>query len=287
VTGRRGAASRGVGAVEDVEQGAPAPTGPGSIEGPAVQAGLPRVDGDVEDGGRSGGLPGLGIAEARPAERVVERAGDGEHRVADHLGLEPGRGLAPEEAVTRVVLHRRGVEPRRLAIRGRRDDQPVHRLHAPSPRDHLRGEPVEELRMRRRTAIEAEVARRLDQSRPEVRLPEPIDDDAGEQWVARVGDPAGQPLPPLGLGGIGGEAENPRRDRPATRPPRGGRPRQAGRDCRGSRAASPALRGGVTTNARRAEAAREERVDSISRSRPARSARRSSGRAAASAVGWT
>ena len=99
------------------------------------------------------------------------------------------------------------VKPRRLAIGGRRDDQPVHRLDAPAVRDHLGGEPVEQLGVRGSPAIEPEIAGRLDQSRSEMCLPEPVDHDPREQRISRAGDPRRQPLAPPGLRCVGGQAE--------------------------------------------------------------------------------
>ena len=61
----------------------------------------------------------------------------------------------------------------------------MDRLEAPALGDQLGGEPVEQLGVRRPAAVEAEVARRLDQARAEVGLPEPVDDHAGEQRIAR------------------------------------------------------------------------------------------------------
>ena len=61
--------------------------------------------------------------------------------------------------------------------------------------------------MRRAAAVEAEVARGLDQAAPKCGLPEPVGDDPGEERVARAGDPPGQAFPAVGLGGVGRETE--------------------------------------------------------------------------------
>ena len=89
------------------------------------------------------GLDDLLVAEAGSAELVVEDPRDREHRVANHLGFQSSRCLAPEQAVTRVALVRGWFEPRSLAVGGRADDQPVHRFETKAPRDHLAGEPIE------------------------------------------------------------------------------------------------------------------------------------------------
>ena len=51
----------------------------------------------------------------------------------------------------------------------------------PAVRDELAGQPIEQLRMRRPFAASAEVARRGDDAAAHVKLPEPIDFDAGQQ----------------------------------------------------------------------------------------------------------
>ena len=56
-----------------------------------------------------------------------------------------------------------------------------------------RGQPVEQLGVRGRAAVEAEVAGRLDQARSEVCLPEPVDHDPREERVLRAGNPRRQP----------------------------------------------------------------------------------------------
>ena len=55
--------------------------------------------------------------------------------------------------------------------------------------DELGGQPVEQLRMRRRRALIAEVARRADDAAAEVVLPEAVDHHAGRQRVLGRGDP--------------------------------------------------------------------------------------------------
>ena len=59
---------------------------------------------------------------------------------------------------------------------------------APVIRDELAGQPVEQARVRRRRAVDAEVARGADQPAAEVVVPEPVDDHAGEQGAASVFD---------------------------------------------------------------------------------------------------
>ena len=73
--------------------------------------------------------------------------------------------------------------------------------------DQFGGQPVEQLRVRRLAAVEAEVAGRLDQPGAEVSLPEPVDDHPGEQRIARVGRSSRPVVDGARLRGVGGEAE--------------------------------------------------------------------------------
>src|SRR3954453_7495146 len=103
----------------------------------------------------------------------------------DLLGLEPARASTPQEAILGVLLEgdvARWVR-RRLAIGLGRHHEPVNLLEAPAFLDETIGEPVEELRMARRLAQVAKVARGRRQSAAEVILPETIHQDARRQRV--------------------------------------------------------------------------------------------------------
>ena len=62
-------------------------------------------------------------------------------------------------------------------------------LHAPVVLDQFDGEPVEQLGMRRRSSLAAEVEHRRYQRLAEVPRPDVIDRDARRQRMARVGEP--------------------------------------------------------------------------------------------------
>jgi len=62
-------------------------------------------------------------------------------------------------------------------------DQPVHGLEAPAAGDELRREPVEQLRMRRLGAVDAEVAGRVHEAGAEVVVPDAICHYAGRQRI--------------------------------------------------------------------------------------------------------
>ena len=70
-----------------------------------------------------------------------------------------------------------GVDPARLPVGGRGDDQPVQRLEAPAAVHELAGQPVEQLGMARRPRPGCRSPRRVrDQAGAEVRLPDPVDE---------------------------------------------------------------------------------------------------------------
>ena len=52
-------------------------------------------------------------------------------------------------------------------------------------------------------AVESEVVGGLDDARAEVVMPEPVDDDPGEERVRRMRQPLGQHPAAIGLGGVG------------------------------------------------------------------------------------
>src|SRR6185503_19299667 len=76
---------------------------------------------------------------------------------------------------------------------GRENNGADQRLLAPALRDEFGGEPVEQLRVRGRRALRAEVLARLDESTAEDLLPHAIDGDAGDQGVVLVDQPAREP----------------------------------------------------------------------------------------------
>ena len=68
----------------------------------------------------------------------------------------------------------------------------MHRLDAPAALDEGMGQPVEQLGMRRRLAVLAEVARRRDDPPAEMLLPDPVDHHPGGQRVVGARDPPRQ-----------------------------------------------------------------------------------------------
>ena len=143
-------------------------------------------------------LPGdLGVdlrKRARPAGRIAQFAGDGQHAVAQLLGFEAARREPREIGVL-------GIDPvQRVAIRifagalvsRRVQDHAMHGLHAPAMLDEERRQPVQQLRVRRLSAHLAEIIGVRRQAPAEMVLPDSIDHDAGRQRVAGIRDPPRQ-----------------------------------------------------------------------------------------------
>ena len=119
-------------------------------------------------------------------------AGDGEHGVADLLGIEAARGDVPEQAVLGIgELRLRGDGIRRGLHVGRAgDDEAVELLETPSIFHEPLREPVEQLGVRGLLAERAEVARIHREAVAEVELPHAVHDDARGERILRLGEPA-------------------------------------------------------------------------------------------------
>ena len=136
----------------------------------------------------------------------------------------------------------------------------MERLEPPAVRDVPAGQPVEQLGMRRRAAVEAEVAGRGDDPLAEVVVPDPVDHHPRRQRIGRVADPARQGEPALALGGVLRRARAAGRSRrPPREPPR--RPAASGRrgGARGSGRAGRTCRRRSTSSSRAGPAARAAR----------------------------
>ncbi len=68
----------------------------------------------------------------------------------------------------------------------------MDRLLAPASVHELAGQPVEQLGMTGGRSLGAEVVVGLDQAAAEIRLPDPVDDDAGRERIAAIDQPARQ-----------------------------------------------------------------------------------------------
>ncbi len=134
-----------------------------------------------------GPVPGLDRRErVTPRASEIEVAGDGQHGVADRLGIEPPSREAPEPAIVGIDCGVVRVEIARELVGLGKEDLAVDRLDRPAAGDEPGGEPVEQLGMGRRLAAEPEVGRRGDDSPAEVVLPDPVDHDTWRQGIARA-----------------------------------------------------------------------------------------------------
>ena len=142
-------ARRGRGALDErVEAAPPERLAVVALVGLRVAAGV---------GHRLPDVVGLVGAHALAAERRHEQAAHGERVVADHLGVEAEARAARVKAVLRVGGNflRRGL--RVLPVGRGGHEQLQELLHVPALLAERDGQPVEQLRVRRRFALRAEV----------------------------------------------------------------------------------------------------------------------------------
>src|SRR5205814_10144374 len=82
--------------------------------------------------------------------------------------------MPPPEAIGGVGLDVGFVDLVRLHVNGTRHDQLVDRLELPAVLDQFLCEIIEQFRMRRRIALDADVVRRANTTIPHLLLPKPI-----------------------------------------------------------------------------------------------------------------
>ena len=125
----------------------------------------------------------------------AEQTAGRERHVAHHLGLHSHARTAGEQPIVGVAFVESRAGRRGLAVGGREHNRAQDGLLAPLPADELRGEPVEQFRMRRHRALGAEVLARLDQTPAEDLLPESVDGDPRDERIVLVDEPAGEAQP--------------------------------------------------------------------------------------------
>ena len=132
------------------------------------------------------------------------------HRVADRLGLQPARRHLPKETIIRVNVEwisaltidvRGNLDVAALLPGSRRQDQSVQFFQAVATVAKPDGEPLQQLRVRRPAAVEAQVVRSVDQACAEVVMPDAVNDDSREERVVFMSDPRSELAPPLGFRG--------------------------------------------------------------------------------------
>ena len=156
--------------------------------------------------------------EPRSTHPQIELSGDEEHGVPQRLGLEPMGRVTPQQPRLSIGPLPRFRGKRRLPVGRGGHDQPVDMFERPRPqsiavgcarlldcrppgrRHQLRRQIVEQFWVRGLAAVASEVARSIDDSSPEVILPEAIDYDPGGQRIDRIGDPPGESHSTLAFG---------------------------------------------------------------------------------------
>ena len=156
----------------------------------AVIRGIDRLEGVV-----LGPVPVFNSGKWVPARPGgVEASGDGEHGVADRFGVEPTAGEAPEQAVAGIEGGIAGVGVAGELVGRREHDLPMDCLDRPSSGDEPGREPVEQLRVGRRLAADAEIRGRGDDPAAEMVLPCGIrlTHHPGRERMTGAGQPARQ-----------------------------------------------------------------------------------------------
>ena len=75
---------------------------------------------------------GLIGEHARSTEPLDQQAADRERVVANHLRRQPEARPAGQQPILRILFQQLRRDSRSLPVRGRRDDQPLHRAHVPA-----------------------------------------------------------------------------------------------------------------------------------------------------------
>jgi len=154
------------------------------------------------------GLPIQRAAESRPqvegrlerprrrsVQLLAQQSARGQHLVAHHLGGRPMPRAAREQPVVGIRRQRLRRHTRALAVGRRGDEQPQELLLVPASRDHLGGQPIKQLRMRRQLTLRTEFLACADEAGAENRLPQAVDEHARREGIRGVDQPAGQPHP--------------------------------------------------------------------------------------------
>ena len=123
---------------------------------------------------------------ARAVHLLVELPADEQQRIANGLGIEPGRGSPPEKPIVAVGVESGLVGRGGGLVHGTRHDQLVDRFQLPAIADQLVREVIEQLRMRWPFATNAEIARRGHDAPPHMMLPKAIHDHSGQEHASPV-----------------------------------------------------------------------------------------------------
>ena len=232
VRGAADGADLAVGGVEGGHRRVRVRPPPGRVEAAAVavlaRAGLP-VDAAAER--RAQARARLRRLDRRAVHLRAEQPADEQRLVADHLGREPEPRAAGEQPVVRVALEQLGRDPRRLPVRGRRDQQLEELLQVPvaaRPTRSPASRATRDASAARPAMPNSSLVR--DEADAEDLLPVAVGDHPGRQRVVLGDQPARQRQP------VARRLVGQRRETPPGRPRS---PRRRGRgSCRGAGSAS-------------------------------------------------
>ena len=150
-------------------------------------AGLPV---DLTIGALTGDTGGLGRIDAGSAHLEGDQAGRLQRAVADDFGVEAEAAAPGEQQVLAILLGELRCDARGLTVGAAGDDEAVELFHRPAGALEFDGEPVEQLRVRRRFALVAEVFERGDEATAEKGLPLAVHGHTGGQRILRREEPA-------------------------------------------------------------------------------------------------
>ena len=151
------------------------------------------------DPGDESAVAGFSDGDRRAEGFRVEFAADGEHGVAEGLGVE---ALDAEPSYEHVVGvgGLGGVVAGGLAVGAAEEDLAVHGLEAPAGLHEPAGEVIEQFGMGRAFAQCAEVARGIDDATSEMVHPDAVHEGASDEGMAARGEPLGIGETPSGGG---------------------------------------------------------------------------------------
>ena len=133
------------------------------------------------------------------AHLQVQSSGHGEHGVPDRVAIQTAAAHAAEIVIVGILLQTGAIvrDACGLLVSIRKHDQTVHLLHAPSAGGELGGQPVEQLGVRGRVALAAEIVGSSHDALAEVALPDAVHNHAAQQGLVGRGEPQGQSFPAL------------------------------------------------------------------------------------------
>src|SRR5439155_1364384 len=100
--------------------------------------------------------------------------------------FDPQRSAAPEQAIIGIDLGFLRIERGVLEISRTGHDEPVQRFQCPTSIHELAREPLEQFRMRRQFAANAEIVHRADESLCKMMLPNAVYDNSRNEGTCSV-----------------------------------------------------------------------------------------------------